>query len=177
MCNIVLVGFMGTGKTAVARALAAKLGREFLELDALIEKKERVPIREIFEKKGEAYFRKIEKEVVKEAAQKEGLVISAGGGAIIDEENLKNLRKNSIIICLEASPEVILKRTKGNICRPLLNVPDPKKEIEDLLQKRAPYYKKADHCINTDSLTIDQVTKEIQRRLPPQSGTCTLKNN
>lgn len=168
MRNIVLVGFMGTGKTAVAKRLAKNLGREFLELDELIEKKEGVSIREIFEKKGEPYFRTLEKEVVKEAAQRQGVVISAGGGTIIDEENFNNLKKNGIIICLEASPEIILKRTKGKTCRPLLNVPDPKKKIEELLEERDPYYKKADHSINTDNLSIEAVTEEIRRRLPSQ---------
>lgn len=161
MNNIVLVGFMGTGKSAVGKLLAGKLNKDFVELDDMIEKKEKMPIKEIFEKKGEAYFRKLEKEAVKEASQRQGLVISAGGGAIIDEENFKNLKKNSVIICLEASPEVILRRTKGNTCRPLLNVSDPKKEIEDLLKKRAPYYKKADLSINTDKLTIEEVVEKI----------------
>lgn len=161
MKNITIVGFMGTGKTIVAKKLAEKLCREFLELDAIIEKREGMSVKEIFEKKGESYFRKTEKEVVKEISQKEGLVISAGGGAIIDEENFKNLKRNSIIICLEASPDTILERTKGNVCRPLLNVPDPKKKIEDLLQERAPYYKKADHSVNTDNLTVEQVVEKI----------------
>jgi len=161
MKNIVLVGFMGTGKTVVAKRLAERLKREFLELDAVIEKKEGMSIKDIFEKKGEPYFRKLEKAVVKEAAQKQGLVISAGGGAIIDEENFKTLKPNSIIICLQALPDTIIQRTKGNVCRPLLNVPDPKKRIEELLAQRAPYYKKADHTVSTDNLTIDQVVAQI----------------
>ena len=110
MKNIVLVGFMGTGKTVVAKRLAERLKREFLELDAVIEKKEGMSIKDIFEKKGEPYFRKLEKAVVKEAAQKQGLVISAGGGAIIDEENFKTLKPNSIIICLQALPDTIIQR-------------------------------------------------------------------
>ncbi len=165
MKNIVLVGFMGTGKTVVARRLAEKLGREFLELDAIIEKREGMSIKEIFEKKGEPYFRKLEKEVVKASSQKQGLVISAGGGAIIDEENFNTLKPNSIIICLQASPDTIMQRTKGNVCRPLLNVPDPKKRIQELLAQRAPYYKKADHCVSTDNLTIDQVVDNVSKLL------------
>ncbi|NQV04287.1 MAG: shikimate kinase [Candidatus Omnitrophica bacterium] len=162
MKNIVVVGFMGTGKTVVAKKLAEALGREFLELDAIIEKREGLSIKEIFQKKGEEYFRELERDAVKEAIKKDGQVISAGGGVIIDEENFKALKKNGIIICLEASPEVILKRTKGNTCRPLLNVPDPKKRIEELLEKRAAYYKKADCCIDTDDLTIEGVVQKIQ---------------
>ncbi len=160
---MVLVGFMGTGKTAVARTLAEKLGREFVELDSVIEKKEGISIKEIFETKGESCFRRLEKEAVKEISKRQGIIISAGGGAIIDEENFKNLKKNGVIICLEASPDTILKRTKGNTSRPLLNVPDPKKKIEELLSQRAPYYKKSDHCINTDNLTIDQVVDKIAK--------------
>lgn len=167
MKNVVLVGFMGTGKTVVAKKLAEKLGREFLELDAVIEKKEGMSIKDIFEKKGEPYFREIEKKVVKESSQKQGLVISAGGGAIIDEENFNTLKPNSIIICLQASPDTIMQRTKGNVCRPLLNVPDPKKRIQELLEKRAPYYKKADHCVSTDNLTIDQVVAKIMQLIQP----------
>jgi shikimate kinase len=161
MTNIVLVGFMGTGKTVVGRYLAERLGKEFIETDDIIEQREGVSIKEIFEKKGEPYFRDVEKEVVREVSQREGVVISAGGGAIINDENFKNLKKNSVIICLEASPEVILKRTKGNICRPLLNVLDPRKRIEELLQKRAPYYKKADFCINTDNLSVEEIAEKI----------------
>lgn len=161
MHNIILAGFMGTGKTAVGRLIAEKLGWEFLELDDIIEKKEGTSIREIFEKKGEPYFRKLEKDVVKETSQKKGVIISAGGGAVIDEENFKNLKKSGVIICLEASPGVILERTKGITARPLLNVPDPKKKIEGLLKKREPYYKKADFCINTDNLTVEQVAEKI----------------
>ena len=162
MKNIVVVGFMGTGKSVVAKTLAEKLGREFLELDAIVEKREGLSIKEIFKNKGEVYFRELERDAVKEAIKKDGQIISAGGGAIIDEENLKALKKNGTIICLEASPDVILKRTKGNTCRPLLNVPDPKERIEELLEKRAAYYKKADHRINTDDLSVEGVVQKIQ---------------
>lgn len=165
MQHIALVGFMGTGKTVVGRRVAEKLGREFLELDEIIEKKEGISIREIFEKKGEPYFRKLERDAVKETVQKKGVIISAGGGAVIDEENFKNLKKDGIIICLEASPDVILERTKALTTRPLLNAPDPKKKIEELLKKRAPYYKKADFCINTDNLTVVQVVDKIMHLL------------
>ncbi len=165
MQHIVLVGFMGTGKTVVGKQLAERLGRDFLELDEMIEKKEGCSIREIFEKRGEPYFREVEKEVIKEAIRKRHVVISAGGGAIIDEENLGNLKRDGFIICLEASPDIILERTKGLKSRPLLNVPDPKKEIAALLKKRGPYYKKADLSINTDSLSVEQVVERIMAAL------------
>ncbi|MDP2921738.1 MAG: shikimate kinase [Candidatus Omnitrophota bacterium] len=161
MNNIILVGFMGTGKSVVGKLLAKKLKKDFLELDEAIEAREKMSIKDIFEKKGEPHFRSVEKEVVKEASLRKNTVISAGGGAIIDEENFKNLKSSGIIICLKASPDTILKRTKNIKTRPLLNVPDPKKQIGELLKKREPYYNKADFSVNTNNLTIDQVAEEI----------------
>ena len=161
MKNIVLIGFMATGKTSVGRSLSKRLKREFFEIDEIIEKKEGTSIKKIFETKGEEYFRKLEKEIVKEASKKDGVIISAGGGAVIDEENFKNLKENGILVCLSSSVEIILERTRGQKSRPLLNTPDPKKKIEELLKKRAPYYKKADFCIDTDSLTVEQVVDKI----------------
>ncbi len=152
---------MGTGKSVVGKKLAAKLNRDFIELDDAIESKEKIPIKDIFEKKGEPYFRLVEKEVIKEAAKRENVVMSAGGGAVIDEENFKNLKNSGIIICLKASPETILERTKNLKTRPLLNVPDPKKQIEELLRKREPYYNKADFSIDTDNLNIEQVSEAM----------------
>jgi len=152
---------MGTGKSCAGKRLSKRLGLDFLELDEVIEKKAGTSIKDIFEKKGEPYFRKLEKEIVKEASQKKGVIISAGGGAVVDEENFKNLKSGGVIICLEASPGVILQRTRSLTTRPLLNVADPKKKIEELLKVRLPYYKKSDHCINTDELTIEQVVEKI----------------
>jgi shikimate kinase len=161
MNNIILVGFMGTGKSVVGKKLATKLNRDFVELDDMIETREKMPIKDIFEKKGEPYFRL----VVKEAARRKNIVISAGGGAIVDEENFKNLKNSGTIICLKASPETILKRTIGLKTRPLLNVQDPKKKIEELLKKREPYYNKADFSINTDNLSIGSIVLKIMSLL------------
>jgi len=161
MKNIVLIGFMATGKTSVGRLLSKRLKREFFEIDEAIEKKEGTSIQKIFETKGEGYFRKLEKEIVKEASKKDGAIISAGGGAVIDEDNFKNLKENGILVCLSSSVDVILERTKSLKTRPLLNTPDPKKKIEELLKKRTPYYNKADFCIDTDSLTVEQVVDKI----------------
>ncbi|MFC1666870.1 shikimate kinase [Candidatus Omnitrophota bacterium] len=163
MSSIVLVGFMGTGKTTTGKLLAKRLNREFLELDEIIEKKEGISIREIFEKKGEPYFREIERNVIREVMHKKEVVMSAGGGAIVDEENLRNLKKNGVVVCLEASPEVILKRTEGILTRPLLNVTDSKKKIEELLKKRKACYKKADFCIDTNNLSAEEAVEEIAR--------------
>ena len=164
MNNIILVGFMGTGKSVVGKKLAEKLKRDFLELDDSIEAKEKMSIKDIFEKKGEPYFRSVEKEVAKEASLRKNIVISAGGGAIVDEENFKNLKNSGDIICLKASPETILKRTKNLKTRPLLNVSDPKARIQELLLKREPYYNKADFSIDTDNITAEQVAEKILAR-------------
>ena len=165
MNNIILVGFMGTGKSVVGKKLATKLNRDFVELDDMIETREKMPIKDIFEKKGEPYFRLVEKEVVKEAARRKNIVISAGGGAIVDVENFKNLKNSGTIICLKASPETILKRTAGLKTRPLLNVQYPKKQIEELLKKREPYYNKANFSIETDDISTEQVVEEILKLL------------
>ena len=161
MKNIILIGFMGTGKSVVGKLLAKKLNRDFLESDDMIEAKEKMSIRDIFEKKLEPYFRSVEKEVIKEAAKRENVVISAGGGAIINDDSFNNLKNSGIIICLKASPETILNRTKDLKTRPLLNVPDPKKRIEDLLAKRESYYNKADYIVDTDNLSVDDVVLKI----------------
>jgi shikimate kinase len=166
MNNMILVGFMGTGKSAVGKLLAKKLNMDFVESDEMIEIREKMPIKDIFEKKGEPYFRLVEKEVVKEASSRKNIVISAGGGAIVDGDNLKNLKNSGIIICLKASPETILKRTKDLKTRPLLNVQNPKKQIEELLKKREPYYNKADFSIDTDNITAEQVVENILTKCP-----------
>lgn len=160
--NIVLVGFMGTGKTAVAKTLAQRFKMRYISTDEFIEKREKRSIADIFAKDGEEYFRQVEKGVAGEVSSLEGVVIDAGGGIVIKEENLKNLKKNGTIICLTATVDVILERTKGKSHRPLLNTDDQKKKIEELLARRAPYYAKADFTIDTSSLSVEDVAKKIE---------------
>jgi len=162
MRNIALVGFMGTGKTAVSRALARKLGMKYVSTDDLIEKKEKTSISEIFAEKGEAYFRKAEKNVIKEASLMKGVVIDAGGGAVINPKNVENLKKHAILVCLWAEPEAILERTKKYTHRPLLSVGDPLAKIKELLDRRKPFYERADYHVHTSQMTIDRVVNEIQ---------------
>ncbi|KPK38775.1 MAG: shikimate kinase [Omnitrophica WOR_2 bacterium SM23_29] len=161
MKNIILVGFMGTGKTAVGKALAKRTRMKFVDMDDIIEKREGMKISDIFEKKGQPYFRDVEKEVTKDISKQLNLVIAAGGGVVIDEENVKNLKSNGIMICLTASPDKILERTKGYLHRPLLNVPEPSKRVSELLAKRAQYYARADHQIDTTNLNIDEIVQKI----------------
>jgi shikimate kinase len=159
--NIVLVGFMGTGKTAVGVEIAKELGMEFIRTDDIIEKKAGMPINDIFQKKGESYFRQLEREAVMEASASESSVIDTGGGAIINGLNFKDLKMDGILFCLSASPEEILKRVGRETHRPLLNVNDPLAEINYLLKKREPYYKKVDYQIDTTAKSIKEVAKEI----------------
>ena len=165
MKNIILAGFMGTGKTAVGKALAKRLGMKFVDMDDAIEEREGMKISDIFEKKGEPYFRRAEKIVAKELSSQSGLVIAAGGGAVIDEENVRNFKSGGAILCLTATPDRIFERTKGHIHRPLLNVSDPKEKIAELLAKRAEYYARADYRIDTTDLTVDGVVDKITEYL------------
>jgi len=153
---------MGTGKTKAAGRIAEKLGMKYVSTDSLIEEKEGVSISDIFDRKGEAYFRRLEKEAVKEVSGSENTVIDAGGGAVIDPENVKNLKKKGVIVCLWADAEVIFERTKKFTHRPLLRVKDPLAKIRDLLSKRKPFYERADHHVNTRGMSIEQVAAEIE---------------
>ncbi len=161
--GIALIGFMGTGKTAVGRVLAKKLGKEFIELDAVIEKKAGKPIPEIFRQDGEIYFRELEIEAVREISGKKNLVIACGGGIVLNKINIDRLQRECVIVCLKASPAVILKRTsedKGG--RPLLAVADRKRQIEELLKYRRPYYERAaEITINTSRVSIAAVAEKI----------------
>ncbi|MBM3249213.1 MAG: shikimate kinase, partial [Candidatus Omnitrophica bacterium] len=132
--NIALVGFMGAGKTVVGKALARHLGMIFVDSDETIVERERRSINDIFAKDGEPYFRKVEKEVIKEISQRDGLVIACGGGAVLDKDNMLNLQRNGVVIYLQTSADVIFERTKNYDHRPLLNVENPKKQIEDILK-------------------------------------------
>jgi len=161
--NIALIGFMGTGKTSVGRALAIRLEKKFVRTDDLIVERAGKTIPEIFEEDGESRFRELEIEIAKEVSEKKDVVIDCGGGIVLNKINVDRLRKNARIILLTASPEVILERisTDGEQ-RPLLNTPDKPKRIAELLHLREPYYKgSADFEIDTSSLNVDEVIEKI----------------
>jgi shikimate kinase len=161
MKNIVLVGFMGTGKTVVSKILASRLKRQRLCTDDMIEWKVGKPISRIFEEDGEADFRKIESDIVAAAARDRNAVIDAGGGVVIDEHNIRRLKEHGVLFCLEARPEEILERTRNYTHRPLLNTANPVEKIRGLLQERSEYYKRADHMISTSGLTPNEVADKI----------------
>ncbi|MFA5094541.1 MAG: shikimate kinase, partial [Candidatus Omnitrophota bacterium] len=118
-----------------------------------------------FEKKGEQYFRRVESEVAADIPLRSGLVVAAGGGAVINEENVRNMKKSGVMFCLFASPERIFERTKGHTHRPLLNVGDPLGKISELLARRAEYYARADHRIDTTDLSVNEVVDRIEEHL------------
>ncbi len=165
--SIALVGFMGTGKTVVGRALAGKLGKDFIELDILIEQKAGKTIPEIFQQDGEIRFREIEIEVTKAIAGRKNAVIACGGGVVLNKINIDRLRKESIIAYLTASPRVILKRTSADENeRPLLRASDKLLHIQELLRFRKPFYERAaDIKIDTSKLDIDSVAEQIINKL------------
>jgi shikimate kinase len=163
--NVYLVGFMGTGKTEVAKKVSNKSNLTFVEMDKLIEEKEQSSINDIFRDKGEAYFRQLEKEILKQIALHDKQIVSCGGGVVTDEENIEKMKKTGIVICLEASAEVIYERIKNHGHRPLLNVAKPREKIEQLLQKRKSFYRKADFSIDTSKLNVEEVAQEIINHL------------
>jgi shikimate kinase len=161
MNNIYLVGFMATGKSIIGKELARKLKRKFADLDELIELKEKLPIPEIFSKNGEPYFRKVEKEVLQQASAENNFIYACGGGIVMDRDNIKIMKQTGTVICLTAKPEIILKRVGDTSHRPLLNVPNPKEQVELLLKMRAPFYAQADKTIDTSGLSVAQVVAKI----------------
>jgi len=165
--NVALIGFMGTGKTAVGQLLAKKLGRKFFELDSLIEQKAGKSIPDIFQQDGETAFRELEIEVTKEVSKDKNLVIACGGGIVLNKINIDRLRQQSRVVYLTASPGVILKRVANEEGqRPLLEVDNPTLAIREMLSFRKPFYERAaDIKINTSKLDIDSVAEQIIEKL------------
>jgi shikimate kinase len=154
---------MGTGKTCVGEELAKRKKWPFVDLDRLIELKEKKTISDIFAKEGEPYFRRLENKALREVAKEKKLVVACGGGIVINKDNTEIMKKSGIMICLAASPEVILARTSKFSHRPLLNMKDPKAQIELLLKLRAPFYAQADCSIDTCKLSIKEVVEKIEK--------------
>lgn len=139
--NIALIGFMGSGKTTIGKILAKYLDMKFIDIDKMISAREKKSIPEIFEEKGEQYFRKLEREIVLEESLNNNIVIATGGGVIIDNENIKNLKETSFIVYLDCTIECIYERVKNSKNRPLLNVENMFETIQELHKKRELLYK------------------------------------
>ena len=161
MGNVVLTGFMGTGKSAVGRELAQLLGMELVDVDEMIEMDQQMPIPEIFRLHGEPRFREIETEMIRRVAKRDNLVISTGGGAVLREENMEALRSTGSIFCLFASAETIHERTRSSDNRPLLKADNPMARIRELLAARRPYYEKAGALVDTEGKSPRQIAEEI----------------
>jgi shikimate kinase len=171
--RIFLTGFMTSGKSTIGPILANVLGMDFFDLDNLIENEENLTVVEIFEKHGETYFREVETRILKNLSEQENLVISLGGGTIVNQINLDLMRHTGKIIYLKVSPDNLYKRLKNKIDRPLfrdlvLNE-NPEEDfierIKAMLEKRREFYEKADLVIETDlhpiGITVDKIAKNI----------------
>jgi shikimate kinase len=159
--NIALIGFMAVGKTAVGRKLARRLKRRFVDLDKAIEKCEGSKVREIFENKGEPYFRQLEKQALAQVLRQDGQVIATGGGVVLHEDNLRLLQERSLIVCLIADVNAIVRRAGSGNQRPLLMTNDKVQRIEELLKERKKYYAAAHIEIDTSDLSVDEVVGKI----------------
>jgi len=163
MSNINLVGFMGTGKTTVGKALAKRLGYRFVDADEEVEREEKRSISNIFAEDGEPAFRRLESDMISRLSEQDGLVLSAGGGAVIDPANFDNMRKGGPVVCLKATPEEIFRRVRHSTHRPLLDTPDPMARITGLLNERAEFYARADYTVDTTGKSVDDIVEEVLR--------------
>lgn len=159
--NIVLTGFMGTGKSEVGKTLARTLGYAFVDVDAEIEKRSRKTISAIFAAHGEAEFRRIETDVIRDLSGHQSSVIATGGGAVVSAENRAALRDGGTIVCLTAAVGTILHRVRGNDDRPLLKTENPEQRIRELLDARQPFYEQADIVVATDGKSPKEIAEEI----------------
>jgi shikimate kinase len=173
--NIVLIGPMGSGKSAVGKQLARSLGREFVDSDAEIEQRTGVDIAFIFEKEGEAGFRQREREIIAELAVRENSVIATGGGAVLEAENRDRLTANGVVVYLRTTVAQQLERTRSSTNRPLLLEGDPRTVLDELMSKRAPLYEQtADIIVDTGGRRVGTVVNEIAAKLR-EHGRATLK--
>ncbi len=161
MTNIVLTGFMGTGKTTVGREAARRLGRAFVDMDDVIAARAGKPIPRIFAEDGEAAFRALEAAVCAELSAQDGLVIATGGGALVNPANRVTMQRSGVVVCLDASPDEILRRVGGNADRPLLNVPDPAARVAELLAARREAYGAIPWHIETSEREVDEVVARV----------------
>ncbi|MCD4783336.1 MAG: shikimate kinase [Candidatus Eremiobacteraeota bacterium] len=161
--NIYLTGFMGTGKSTIGRELARFLGKKFVDIDALIEKREDMPVSRIFEKHGEEYFRNLEMEVAVDLSGQTGRVVATGGGTFLNKEIRELFFKTGLVICLFTEKEQLIKRLKRTEKRPLLKGDKAAvaEKVEKLLDERKEVYSKFSIRVNTTNLTPQEVAKKI----------------
>ncbi len=161
--NLVLTGMMGVGKSTVGKKLAKKLKRKFKDIDNIIVEKEKTSIREIFETKGENYFRKIEKKLTLEELKKSNLIIALGGGAFINPSIRKEVKNSATSIWLDLNLKSILRRLKNIRKRPLLNKENLEETLNKIYSERKKFYNESNFRIRCSSLNINSIVNKIIR--------------
>ena len=162
MKNIFLIGFMGAGKSTVAKELKDKLNMKLVEMDARIEHEQGMSISKIFEKSGESHFRDIESRLILTIGDEGDTIVSCGGGVVVRPENIDYMKKSGVVVFLSASPETVYERVKDSTNRPILNGHMNVEYIAELMEKRRALYEKAaDIRIETDGKNIGQICDEI----------------
>ena len=166
--NVFLIGFSGTGKSVVGRRLARRMRREFVDTDDEIVSQVGRPIPEIFANEGEGHFRAWERGVLEDVCRRGNLVVSTGGGVVLDPDNRSLMMRSGTVICLEAKPATVFGRLRRHITnggstrkRPLLAGENPIRRIEALKEYRQPFYSMADWTVHTDGLTTEEVVDEV----------------
>jgi shikimate kinase len=161
--NIVLTGFMGTGKSTIGRLVAAELQRDFMDMDTIIEQREGRTINQIIGDSGEAYFRQLEANLCRELAAQSGLVIATGGGALVPEENLRVMERSGLVVCLDCDPTILWKRIGRSKNRPMLAAHDEGRfaRMMALLEKRGPAYGRIKHHLDMTHLSSKEAVKQI----------------
>lgn len=166
MKNVFLIGFMGSGKSTVASYLAKNYGMQIIEMDQLIVEREGMSIPDIFAQKGESYFRDAETNLLIEMRSEQNKVVSCGGGVVLRQRNVEEMKNSGRIVLLNAKPETILERVKDDDNRPLLDGNKNIQFISDMLEKRRPKYEgAADFVIQTDGKTTETICKEIYEKV------------
>lgn len=165
-CNIFLIGFMGSGKSTIAKALQKELGFPLVEMDERIVQEQGMSINDIFEKYGEARFRDIESQLIVKLGKQEASIVSCGGGVVVRSENTQNMKQSGKIVFLKAKPQTIYERVKNSTERPILNGHMNVEYIAELMEKRRPLYEAAaDITIQTDGKSKEEVCAEIIGKL------------
>jgi shikimate kinase len=163
--NVILVGFMGTGKSTVGKLLAGRLGWSFADMDEYIEKEQKTAIRDLFRVHGEPYFRALESKVLSKLVEKKKKVVATGGGAVLAEENRECMLQNGLVIALTADPDCIIRRVSRDQNRPLLEG-NLQERVHTLLEQRKHVYEFAHLTIDTTDLStvqiVDQIIKNIE---------------
>ena len=162
--NLFFIGFMGCGKSTMARILSGKTGARLIEMDETIEAEASMSINEIFKVYGEQHFRDLESQLIERITKDGGAIVSCGGGAILRAENVTNMKKNGRIVYFAASPETIFERVRYSTNRPLLNGNMNVEYIAELMEKRLPFYESAaDIIINVDGKNKQEVVEELMQ--------------